>query len=144
MPAWIPPLCKLQEGQRIGSFAREKRIEPSYTEERQRERTDLFQFHVVQVQSLHVTPKGLESVVWNHLDWVVGKLQLLQHSQLAHCAHRIAAQLVLVQVEDSEIFHVLQGPGQEVGEGVVREEEPAQVFSATEDPRFQLPDFIAA
>lgn len=141
-----PLSANCRRGDEFGSFVKENRIEPcvSYTEERQRERTHLFQFHVVQVESLHVTPKGLESVVWNHLNWVVGKLQFLQHSQLTHCTHGVAAQLVLVQVKDSEVFYILQGPGQEVGEGVVGEEEPAQVFSTTEDPCFQLPDFIAA
>lgn len=106
--------------------------------------THLLQFHVVQVECLQVTPEGLEGIVGDDLNGVMRKLQFLQHSQLTHCAHRIAAQLVLVQVEDSEVFDILQGPRQEVGEGVVREVEPAQVFSPIEDPRFQLPDFIAA
>lgn len=110
----------------------------------ERERTHLLQLHVVQVECLQVSPEGLESVVRDDFNWVMRELQFLQHSQLTHCIHGIAAQLVLVQVEDSEVFYVLQGPRQEVGEGVVREEEPAQVFSPIEDPWFQLPDFIAA
>lgn len=96
------------------------------------------------MECLQVSPEGLEGVVRDDLDRVMRKLQLLQHSQLTHCIHRVAAQLVLVQVQDSKVLYILHGPRLEVGEGVVREEEPAQVFSPTEDPWFQLPDFIAA
>lgn len=141
-----PHLPSVREGQQTEGFGKEKENKPcvSYPEQMQKERTHLLQFHVVQVERLQVSPEGLEGAVGDDLDWVMRKLEFLQHPQLTHRVHGIVAQLVLVQVEDSEVFYVLQGPGQEVGEGVVREEEPTQVFSPIEGSWFKLPDFIAA